>query len=402
MPSHSAEIATGTGAFAGAMLPENSATLADAILADAREREFQAISIAPHGEEVLLRGRASGRIRDIVSLPAPVGLDLVATFKRLAGLNPADLRSPQRGTATLHDGRRIVVSTLPCRDAERISVSFPSDPPIAQPLLELGLPPRFAGMVSESVGRRGSIVLVSGPPQSGRSRTLAGILGLAASRRLSTFRIAPLAAAPVVGVGDHPAGAASPALALRETLALDPDLVGIDPLDDPALLPPALEATESGASFVLSIPLDGALAALGWLRRQKLDRFALANSLRLVLAQRLVRRLCASCRRPVQASRAVSARLGFDPGAVVFEPAGCAQCDGTGFDGDTAVFEAIEIDSAMRRLVLENADEALIARHAFMGSPRMSSAARTLVREGVTTPDEAVRIARTESAVVND
>jgi general secretion pathway protein E len=113
-----------------------------------------------------------------------------------------------------------------------------------------------------------------------------------------------------------------------------------------------------------------------------------------VLAQRLVRKLCPDCRRPVQAQGSVSALLGFDSGAIVFAPMGCESCEGTGFAGSTGVFEAIVADGAIRRLINDGGDEAILARHAFLRAPNLGSAARALVREGLTTPEEAVRISR--------
>ncbi|MBC7042363.1 hypothetical protein G6O42_24640, partial [Salmonella enterica subsp. enterica serovar Enteritidis] len=85
-----------------------------------------------------------------------------------------------------------------------------------------------------------------------------------------------------------------------------------------------------------------------------------------VLAQRLVQRLCAECRRPVQAQGSISALLGFDSGAIVFAPTGCESCNGTGFAGETGVFEAIVADGAIRRLINDGGDEAILARHAFL------------------------------------
>src|SRR3546814_410667 len=129
----------------------------------------------------------------------------------------------------------------------------------------------------------------------------------------------------------------------------------------------------------------------------KIEPFLLASTLRAVIAQRLVRRLCPHCREPVQASGSVSALLGFDPGAVIYEARGCGECGNSGFKGRIGVFEAVRIDDAIRRLINAGGDEAVIASHAFRNAPNLGSAARVLVREGVTTAEEAVRISRREA-----
>jgi len=130
------------------------------------------------------------------------------------------------------------------------------------------------------------------------------------------------------------------------------------------------------------------------MRDMKVEPFLLASTLRAVIAQRLVRQLCPECRRPVAADAAVAKLLGVDEGAVIYEPGACAACGNTGFKGRVGVFEAVRIDDTIRRLINTDADEDSIADHAFARSPSLTSAARALVREGLTTPEEAVRISR--------
>ena len=115
-----------------------------------------------------------------------------------------------------------------------------------------------------------------------------------------------------------------------------------------------------------------------------------------VLGQRLARRLCPDCRRPEAAGARVATLLGLAPDAIVYEPVGCDSCGQTGFKGRVGVFEAVRIDDTIRRLINEGADEGAISRHAFARAPNLAAAARTLVIEGKTTPEEAVRITRRE------
>ncbi|MBV9747786.1 MAG: hypothetical protein JO157_03120, partial [Acetobacteraceae bacterium] len=124
--------------------------------------------------------------------------------------------------------------------------------------------------------------------------------------------------------------------------------------------------------------------------------------LRAVIAQRLVRRLCPSCRRPARAGDTPAPLLGIPAQARVWEPAGCEQCSHTGYKGRVGVFEAIRVDETVRRLINEGGDEAAIAAHAFARGDTLASAARRLVEEGVTTPEEAVRVSRRDAADVDE
>jgi general secretion pathway protein E len=104
----------------------------------------------------------------------------------------------------------------------------------------------------------------------------------------------------------------------------------------------------------------------------------------------------------VPASGSVATLLGFEPGDTVYEAVGCPECNGTGYKGRIGVFEAIRIDETIRRLINDDGDEALIARHGFAHAQTLSQAARQLVRDGLTTPEEAVRISRSETVELVD
>jgi len=155
----------------------------------------------------------------------------------------------------------------------------------------------------------------------------------------------------------------------------------------------ALEAAERG---IVLADADGGdtIQTILMLRRLASDRFAFAAMLRLLVAQRSVPGLCGGCRRPQQAYGSVAALLGLDPGAILWEAPGCEACDGSGSVGRVRIFEGVEIDSAMRRLIYDGADAPLLARHAFLNTPNLASAARRLAREGLIAPEEAVRISR--------
>jgi general secretion pathway protein E len=205
----------------------------------------------------------------------------------------------------------------------------------------------------------------------------------------------PAGGAPIPGAIQIEANAqCAMADILRASLHHDADVVMADALDDRAAAAAAVEAAQRGVLVLAAVPASDAVGAIRRMREWRIEPFHLASTLNVVLAQRLVRRLCPECREPVQAQGSVSALLGFDRGAIVYAPSGCAACGDSGYAGQIAVFEAIHADPAMRRLINDGGDEAILASHAYVRAPNLGSAARTLVREGVTTPEEAVRISR--------
>lgn len=172
-----------------------------------------------------------------------------------------------------------------------------------------------------------------------------------------------------------------------------PDAVELGNLDGRAALALALEAARH--KLVLAAVEEGnAISALRRLLGLVGDPFPLARTLRLILAQRLVRRLCPDCRVPVQPPNAVTAPLGLDPGSVVYEARGCRSCAASGFAGHAAAFEAIPVDDHVGRLIVGGGEPAAIANHAFRTWPNLASSARALVSHGETTAGDAVQLIR--------
>ena len=172
-----------------------------------------------------------------------------------------------------------------------------------------------------------------------------------------------------------------------------PDAIDLGYVDGREATARALETARRNLAFA-TIEEGDAIAALRRILALVVDPFSLARALRLVLAQRLVRRLCPKCRVPVQPPNAVTAPLGLDPGSVVYEARGCQSCAGSGFAGLAAVFEAIPVDDPVGRLIVGGGEPAAIANHAFRTWPNLAASVRALVSRGETTAGDAVQLIR--------
>jgi general secretion pathway protein E len=156
----------------------------------------------------------------------------------------------------------------------------------------------------------------------------------------------------------------------------------------------AVQASLTGHLVLSTVHTNDAAGAITRMRDMKVEPFLLASTLRAVVAQRLVRKLCGACRKPIVAGEAVAALLGVKPDALVHEPAGCPECGGSGYKGRIGVFEIVRVDDAIRQIINAGGDELAIVRRAFADAPNLAVAARVLVLEGVTSPEEAVRVSR--------
>lgn len=338
--------------------------LAD-ILADAFHRGASKVHLEPRGGGSLaVRLRLAGALTEVLRLPAD----------RARGLIDRVLAGPLR-----FDGREVGVAALSTAEGERVVLHLGPSVERIDELAALGMRPRLVTALSATLARAGGLVLVAGPPRSGVTTTLHTLL-----RRVDA------GSRGVLRVGEGPAMAEE----LRAVLRQDPDVILVERIADRATAMAAIEAAQTGHLVLAGVAVGDAIGAVLRLRELRVEPFQLASTLQVVVAQRLVRRLCGECRQPVQATRSVSALLGFDAGAVVYVPTGCDACGGTGFQGETGVFEAIQVDAGLRRLINDGGDCAILARHAFLNSPNLGSAARKMVREGLTTPEEAIRVAR--------
>jgi general secretion pathway protein E len=336
---------------------------ADALIAEGRRRRASHIHVESGPASTVIRMRIAGQLTEPRHYHADPAL--VAAFRELAATSLLMQGEGERIVLRLDGGER--------RDRELAAIGM------NRALVDALLPAL----------RRGGLVLIAGTAGSGRSTTIATLLTHFSG---SPRHIVTIGAVPVEGATriEDLEGAA----AIQAALEQDPDIIALDNLTGREAAAAAAEAAEAGHLILASIDAPDAVSTIRQMRDWRVEPFRLASNIAAVLAQRLVRRLCADCRRPVQAQGSVSALLGFDSGAIVFAPTGCDSCDGTGFTGQTGVFEAIVADGAIRRLINDGGDEAILARHAFLRAPNLGSAARALVREGVTTPEEAVRISR--------
>lgn len=243
-------------------------------------------------------------------------------------------------------------------DAHRTASNGPVAPVTSGGRGPMGLPPFFAGMtppaqsaLEEALDEAGGLILVTGPPGSGRATTLRGLL------------------------------------------RTRPDALAIGDIGSPESTAAALQ-TARGQLVLATVDAGDAIGALSRIAAFGVEPFSIACVLRLVLAQRLVRRLCPSCRAPMQPPNSVTAPLGLEPGAVVYRARGCGACDGEGFTGPIGVFEAMAVDSHVGRLIVCGAEAAAIANHVFRTRPNLSAAVRFMVIQGFTTGEEAIELLR--------
>ncbi|WP_242182116.1 ATPase, T2SS/T4P/T4SS family [Sphingomonas sp. CARO-RG-8B-R24-01] len=378
--------------------------LINGIIADAARNGVSDIHVEPYETGLVVRMRIDGVLRETLRMPPHVAPVVVSRIKVMARLDIAERRVPQDGRIGLTLGGKLLdvrVSTLPSRAGERVVLRILDKENAGITLDVLGMTPAINQLLKEAITEPNGIILVTGPTGSGKTTTLYASMRLLNDGSRNILTVEDPVEYAMDGVGQTQVNAKvglTFAAGLRAILRQDPDVVMVGEIRDRETAEIAVQASLTGHLVLSTVHTNDAVGAITRMRDMKVEPFLLASTLRAVIAQRLVRRLCEHCRRPVQATGSVSALLGFDSGAIVYEAVGCEHCQGTGFKGRIGVYEAIRIDDTVRRLINDGGDESIIARHAFLHSPNLGSAARALVRDGMTTPEEAVRISRRDMA----
>ncbi|MDT0508976.1 type II secretion system ATPase GspE [Novosphingobium sp. MMS21-SN21R] len=377
--------------------------LINGLIAESLRQGVSDIHIEPYETALVVRMRVDGVLTEKLRMPPHVAPVLVSRIKVMARLDIAERRMPQDGRISLSLGGKLVdvrVSTLPNRAGERVVMRLLDKENAGIALVQLGLDPKAEDTLRRALAEPNGIVLVTGPTGSGKTTTLyAALRGLNDGARNILTVEDPVEYA-VDGVGQTQVNAKvglTFAAGLRAILRQDPDVVMIGEIRDRETADIAVQASLTGHLVLSTVHTNDAAGAITRMRDMGVEPFLLASTLRAVIAQRLVRRLCPHCREERVLDAGMADVLGMKAGRTVQTAKGCAECGQTGYAGRVGVFEAVRVDDVIRQMIHDNADEATIAARAFADSPTLAKAVRRMVKDGMTSPEEAARIMRRDT-----
>ncbi|VAV88863.1 General secretion pathway protein E [hydrothermal vent metagenome] len=376
--------------------------LINGIIAEAARQGASDIHIEPYETNLVVRMRVDGMLQEKLRMPPHVASVIVNRIKVMARLDIAERRIPQDGRISLTLGGKLLdvrVSTLPNRANERVVMRILDKDSAAISLDLLGLSDEASAILTGALKEPNGIILVTGPTGSGKTTTLYASLKQLNDGSRNILTVEDPVEYAVEGIGQTQVNAKvglTFAAGLRAILRQDPDVVMVGEIRDKETADIAVQAALTGHLVLSTVHTNDAVGAITRMRDMKVEPFLLASTVRAVIAQRLVRRLCEHCREPVRADDSLAALLGFESNTNIFQPKGCAHCNQTGFQGRIGVFEAIRIDDTIRKLINDNGDENDISSRAFLKSKSLASTARAMVRQGLTTAEEGIRISRRE------
>jgi general secretion pathway protein E len=374
--------------------------LINAIIAEAVKLKASDIHVEPYERTLSVRLRIDGVLREILSLPARMTPVLTSRVKVMARLDIAEKRLPQDGRISLSLGGKLIdvrVSTLPARFGERVVMRILDKEEANFDLDALGMPADTLKRLHQSLQRPNGIILVTGPTGSGKTTTLYASLKLLNDPSRNILTVEDPVEYAIDGVGQtqiNPKVGMTFATGLRAILRQDPDVVMVGEIRDVETAEIAIQASLTGHLVLSTVHTNSAVGAITRLRDMGAEPFLLSSTIAAVLAQRLVRRLCPTCKEAHSPDEAEQKLLGVGPDATIYRPKGCGRCGHTGYEGRVGVYEMMVVDEVARKLIHENAGEQELSAHVFRRADTLAEAGFRHVLGGVTSIEEVLRVVR--------
>jgi len=374
--------------------------LVDMMLADGVTSRASDIHVEPVEGGVTVRYRIDGVLRQVMTVPRAAGVPLISRIKIMSGLDIADRLRPQDGRARIainNDKVDLRVSTLPATYGEKVVIRILNQKSTVLSLETLGLFPEERKQIERLLGYKEGIILVTGPTGSGKTTTLYSALRMIQSEGVNIvtiedpveFRLGK----HIVQVQINEKAGLTFSTALRSILRQDPDVVLVGEIRDGETAQIAVQASLTGHLVLSTLHTNDAPNSVTRLVDMGMQAYKIGAALRGVIAQRLMRRLCLSCR-VVQREPVPERVMQYFTGAkTLYQPKGCPDCAMTGYRGRFSIVEILTMSPDIERLIGQGATVDMIATAARQnGMLSLFESGLRHVLEGDSSVDELLRV----------
>lgn len=390
---------------AAAQPAEESVRRVDEMLNAAAVKDASDIHIEPAAHHVRIRFRVHGCLEDYQTISHAVYAGLLGRIKILSRLDIAEKRLPQDGQIDYTSpatGRTMTLraATIATKFGERVTLRLLGQLSSSLTLKGLGMIAENLDHLSAALTKLSGMILITGPTGSGKTSTMyAALRHLLDHQKITPPNIITIEdpieiVLPGISQIEVDEQRLTPAKALRSVLRHDPDVILIGEIRDRETAEIALRAAMTGHLVISTLHTRTATSAISRLLDLGVEPYLVASSVHLVIAQRLVRRLCPQCRTPFPLNRLATLGLGDTTleGQTAWNANGCKYCAGSGFKGRLAIFELFEIDGEAATLIVTNSAESTYRDlQKRRGETTLRSDAITKVLSGAAAPDECAR-----------
>jgi general secretion pathway protein E len=383
--------------------------LVNQLLVRALESRASDVHIEPFENQLKVRYRIDGILHEIEPPPRQLKAAVISRLKILAQLNIAERRLPQDGRIKIRLAGKDVdlrIATVPTLYGESVVIRLLERAQIFTELEAMGFPPTLLRQFNEMICKPHGMILVTGPTGSGKTTTLYGALQKINDPEKKIITIEDPVEYQLSGVNQiqvKPQIGLSFANGLRSIVRQDPDVIMVGEIRDPETAEIAVQAALTGHLVFSTLHTNDAAGAISRLLEMGVQDYLLSSSLLGVLAQRLVRRLCVTCRKEVpftgfSTNEPELTLQNAETPRTVWEAVGCNACSGTGYLGRVAILELLPATSEICKVIVQRADAGVIRALAVkQGMRLLREDGWDKVRHGVTTVAEVLRVTREEA-----
>ncbi|RYY29441.1 MAG: type II secretion system protein GspE [Sphingomonadales bacterium] len=379
--------------------------LINALLLEAVKEGASDVHIETQEKRLVVRFRIDGVLRDRIEPPRGLAPLLVSRIKVMAKLDIAERRIPQDGRVTLRIGGHDVdarVSTIPTQHGERVVMRLLEKGSLRLDLEALGMSDRDRAVFHKLLERPHGMLLVTGPTGSGKTTTLYAALNTLNDRKRNIMTVEDPIEYELAGIGQtqvNPRTDLTFARGLRAILRQDPDVIMVGEIRDQETAQVAVRSSMTGHFVLSTLHTNSAVGSVTRLIDMGVERYLLAPMVVGLAAQRLVRRLCPTCRHPDVATKADALLLGgaIAVGDRVYRAEGCEECHNDGYRGRAGLYEVVAVDEKFQKLIHDGASEAELEKRARKNNPSLLDDGVDKIHSGVTTVEEVARVVRDEA-----
>ncbi len=387
--------------------------LVNNIFFQAVKRNASDIHIEPFEKEIRVRYRIDGVLYSVMTPPKRIQGALVSRIKIMAHLDIAEKRIPQDGRIAIKVGDKAIdirVSILPVAYGERVVMRLLDKSKTFAGLKDIGFSDRDYTVIEKNIHRPNGILYITGPTGSGKTSTLYSILNEVNSPDVNIITVEDPVEYQMAGIGQvqvREKVGLTFAAALRSILRQDPDIVMIGETRDQETAQIAVQAALTGHLVLSTLHTNNAPASITRLIDMGVEPFLISSSVVMVVAQRLVRRLCPKCKKVYEPNLELLEKIGLSQAEAkkitFYGPVGCEECNNNGYRGRLAIFEVMEMTSAIAKLTMERADTGVIRDQAIKdGMTLLINDGLRRIKEGLTTIEEVIAVATLEQTDIEE
>ena len=372
--------------------------LVNHVLAEGVRRGASDLHLEPYENDVRIRFRIDGKLSEFETPPKHLFPQMISRLKILSKMDIAEKRVPQDGGIMMRDGKSRVdlrASTVPTCYGEKMVLRILDKDGIPDNMEFLGFSDRQAADFIEAANAHHGLMFVTGPTGSGKSTTLYCALNLTNTPDKNIVTVEDPVEFKFHGLNQVPIRASAGmtfAGALRAFLRQDPDVIMVGEVRDAETAGICMRAALTGHLVLSTLHTNSALQVVTRLTDMGIEPFLLGPALRLIEAQRLVRRLCTECKVQVELPDDVAARHGMEAGEIVYGPGDapdCPKCNGGGYKGRVGIYEVVPVDEELQEMICKAESEKKL-EHVVRerGIDLIPDSALKKLREGITSLHE--------------